>query len=191
MNRRDVLRNGFILTGLALPPVPTAQAVDYDTDPINRDCPVSAVTRGIWWPYSPEWALLAAINQYRADHGIRPMEMSRALAGSAHHHAYYMAHTNDVDHTLSGDEAWSQNIFDYGYPAKYALGENVAAGRMSAAGTLNLWKHSPPHNALLLDPTYGYAGVGRVYKADSVYRYHWCLDTGSGSFRTIHAYYQA
>ena len=148
----------------------------------NGDVAISHV--GAHWPSSIEWALLSSVNAYRKSYGRRPLLMSRSLAAAARHHAYYMARTDDVDHTL-GSVSWSQNILNYTYPSAY-LGETAAAGRQSANATVYDWAHSPAHNAILLDPKFIRMGAGRVYNGEGVYRFYWIATFGSVSSRTIY-----
>ena len=137
------------------------------------------------WPNAHEWAMLNDINAYRVAKGRRRLEMSRSLAAAARHHAYYMSRTDDVDHSLGG-VSWAQNIYNYGYPTGGAMGENVAAGRSSSGGILNLWIGSEGHNEVLLDPKYIRLGVGRVYYGAGRYDYYWVATFGSISHRTIY-----
>lgn len=151
----------------------------------NNDCAVSQVTDGTWWPSSSEWALMDYINTYRAQNGLGRVEMSRSLAGAAHHHAYYMAAHDVFGHDFGGT-TWSQNIYNYGYPCCYLLAEDIAAGRSSASGTLQQWKDSPAHNDVLMDSRYIRVGIGHVYIASSTYDHYWVADFGSKSHRTIY-----
>ena len=124
------------------------------------------------------------INAYRAQNGVGSLQMSRSLAAAARHHAYYMSRSDDIDHTL-GSVSWIQNIYNYGYPQNYHIGENVLGGRQSSGGALSLWTTSPAHNANMLDPDWIRIGVGRVYYAAGDYDFYWCTTFGSVSHRTI------
>jgi len=135
-------------------------------------------------PSGIEWDFVNKINAYRVENGVGKLQMSRSLAAAARHHAYYSSRTDDVDHTL-GSKSWVDNIYDYGYPQGYHMGENVLAGRQSSSGALSLWKTSAPHNKNMLDPAWTRIGVGRVYYAAGYYDFYWCTTFGSVSHRTI------
>lgn len=175
MNRRN-----FILGGAgALLLLPTTDILETSA---NADTDPALVSSH--WPSTAEWAMLEYINDYRASMGRARLEMSRSLAAAAHHHAWYMSQTDDVDHTL-GSVTWEQNIYNYGYPVS-GIGENVAAGRSSASGTLQQWKESTSHNANLLRTEWIRCGVGRVYNPSGNFLYYWCATFGSVSHRTIY-----
>jgi uncharacterized protein YkwD len=135
-------------------------------------------------PSAIEWDFVNKINAYRAQNGVGALQMSRSLAAAARHHAYYMSRSDDIDHTL-GSISWIQNIYNYGYPQGYHIGENVLAGRQSSGGALSLWTTSPAHNANMLDPDWIRIGVGRLYYAAGDYDFYWCTTFGSRSHRTI------
>lgn len=140
---------------------------------------------GLWWPDANECAFLKEINAYRKANGLASLSFSRSLGAAADNHSNYMAATDDVDHSLQGGQAWSQNIYSYGYPTGQGIGENVLAGRQSAAGALMLWKTSPGHNANMLNPKWKSIGVGRAVNKDGRYDYYWTTTFGTAGHRTI------
>lgn len=143
-----------------------------------------ADAEALWAPDANECAFLNEINAYRKANGVSPLTFSRSLGMAAAHHSNYMAKTDDIDHTL-GSVTWSQNILNYGYPEGQAMGENVLAGRKSAAGALSLWKSSPGHNQNMLSKTWKSIGVGRSVNLDGKYGYYWTTTFGGASHRTI------
>ena len=139
-----------------------------------------------WTPNAHECSFLSKINEYRKANGLGALRLSRSLGAAADNHSAYMAKSDDIDHTLSGASlSWSQNIRNYGYPTEYAIGENVLAGRQSAAGALSLWKSSPGHNANMLNKSWKAIGIGRVYYADGRYDFYWTTTFGSGTHLTV------
>ena len=175
MNRRQFLVGvGATAGALIVPAVSATAGSNDDISPAN----VSS-----YCPNAYEWALLREVNEWRTYNGVPKLRMSRDLSAAAHHHAYYMSITDDVDHTLDG-YTWSENIYGFRYPDAF-LGEDVAAGRQSAAGIVQLWIRSPEHNAVMLDPKYIRMGGGRVYNPNGYYKYYWVADFGSVSHRTI------
>ena len=140
----------------------------------------------LWRPNAKECLFLTKINNYRAQHGVRPLVLSRSLSMAADHHSAYMAKTDDVDHYLDGEGiSWSENILNYGYPAGYGMGENVLAGRSSAGGALNLWIDSPPHRDNMLNPAWKSIGIGREVNLNGKYDYYWTTTFGTVRHRTF------
>lgn len=148
----------------------------------NDDIPPALVSSHC--PNVNEWDFVGVINDYRAQNGVGSLQMSRSLAAAARHHAYYASRTDDVDHTL-GSKSWVDNIYDYGYPYGYHMGENILGGRQSSSGALNLWISSEGHRLNMIDPDWIRIGVGRVYYAAGDYDFYWCTTFGSVSHRTI------
>jgi uncharacterized protein YkwD len=71
---------------------------------------------------------------------------------------------------------------DCGYAISYSYrGEAITVSDSSATAgqALASWQASPPHNALLLDPTYVAAGISRVVDPLSDWGYYWTLDVAS------------
>ena len=130
-----------------------------------------------------EVKFLALINDYRADHGVGPLVLSRSLTWAANNHAEYMAATDDVDHTL-GDVSWDQNIREYGYPGMW-IGENVLAGRKSAGGAMSLFASSPTHNVNMLRSEWKSIGISRLVRLEGRYGYYWATEFGSVRHRTV------
>jgi uncharacterized protein YkwD len=139
-----------------------------------------------WCAKHPNEAkFLLLINDYRADHGVAPLVLSRSLYWAAEHHAQYMAATDDVDHTL-GSVSWQQNIRAFGYPGQW-IGENVLAGgrRSSASAALSMFVSSPSHNANMLNPLWKAIGIDREVNLDGRYDYYWATEFGSVRHRTF------
>ena len=138
----------------------------------------------LWQPGANECKFLRVINDYRADHELKPLLLSRSLSMAADSHSEYMARTDDIDHSI-GALSWSQNILNFGYPEGYGMGENVLAGRQSAGGALNLWISSPPHNANMLNPDWVAIGIGREVNLDGRYDFYWTTTFGTVRHRTF------
>lgn len=173
--RRTLILGGLGLASALLLPSSLVDASNGDVTPAQV---------GSYCPSGIEWDFLNKLNTYRAQHGRGRLLMSRSLAAAAQHHAYYMSRTDDIDHSLGG-VLWSQNIYNFGYPQGYAIGENVLAGRQSSSGALSLWASSPSHNANMLDARWTRVGVGRVYYSPNYYDFYWVTTFGSVSHRTI------
>jgi len=125
-----------------------------------------------------ERAFLKLINDYRAQNGVAPLALSQAMGAAAEHHSADMATNNYFSHTLSGGLIWSQNMTNHGYTYNTYRGENIAAGNELASNTFLQWKNSPTHNANMLDSHFAAIGVGRVYDADSTWKWYWTTNFG-------------
>ena len=128
---------------------------------------------------SQEAQMIGLINAYRAEHGLPSLASSQTLGAAAEHHSASMARYDYVSHTLIPEGiTWSRNLKNHGYTYTTYRGENIAAGRSSARDTLQQWKRSPTHNAVLLSTHYKALGVGRAYDESSRYGWYWTLDVG-------------
>jgi len=125
-----------------------------------------------------EAAFCRSINAYRAQHGLRALRVSTALANAANWDTNDMAQKNYFSHTdsLGRDPFRRMTAFHYGYST--SRGENIAAGNATAAATLAQWKASPAHNSNMLNSAYRVIGISRSYSATSTYKWYWNTDFG-------------
>lgn len=148
--------------------------------------PMSAAEPSFYLPDSEECAVVALINQFRADNGKQPLVLLSSLGAAAEHKAEDMASRNYFSHTepptKSGGEptSFSQNITNFGYTAS-GRGENLAAGYGSAQATFNQWEQSAPHRRNMLgeDIDFQAMGIGRAFNPDSDYGWYWTTTFGS------------
>lgn len=110
-------------------------------------------------------ALLTAVNEARAAHGLAPVTVSTALARAAASHTRDMLDRQYFDHASGpGGESFSRRVLHFFRPGSGGrLGELLAWGtgtRGGAEATVRGWLASPPHRALLLSPTFTLIGVG-------------------------------
>ena len=97
-------------------------------------------------PLSPvESAMVAAVNQERALHGMHPLRVDRRLMDSARQHALWMA-------------AMKVNMHSR-HPANVA--ENIGWGYSDVASVMDAWMASPPHRANVLERLAFVVGVGQ------------------------------
>src|SRR5713226_8435402 len=87
---------------------------------------------------SEEWAFLTLINNYRAQHGAGPLQVSVTLENSSLWMSNDMATHSGVSHTdsLGRDPRTRMDAFGYPY---YPWGENIAGGYADAASVFNAW----------------------------------------------------
>lgn len=113
-----------------------------------------------------EQRMVGAINAYRAELGLAPLELSPTLMQTSKWKAGALA-TNGPqpvrlqDHD-DADRTWDQRFLDCGYPASAEFAENLGNSDGSLELMLETWKHSPPHDANLRNPTWTHIGIGRA-----------------------------
>jgi uncharacterized protein YkwD len=104
-----------------------------------------------------ERSLLAAVNDVRAAHNLRPLQVDAALVRAARAHSATMLRLDFFQHGSFADR-----IVRHGGRGP-ALGENLAWGvgrRSSARSIVNAWMRSPGHRANLLRPGWNRIGIG-------------------------------
>jgi uncharacterized protein YkwD len=111
-------------------------------------------------------AILCLVNRHRAYHRLAPLRLNAALSSSAQGHSAQMVADRYFSHTGAGNSTLASRIGATSYlrgARAWALGETLAwAGGAQATpvGLVSILIHSPPHRAILLDPTYLDIGVG-------------------------------
>lgn len=143
--------------------------------------PITPTTSGGYCADAEENAFLGLINQYRAANGLGALVHTQTLGAAAEHHSVDMATNNYFSHPLLDGTSVAQNIANHGYPDRSTWGENIAAGNESAAATFEQWRTSPPHNANMLNPSFGAIGIGRAYGASSSFGTYWTTVFGATS----------
>lgn len=126
---------------------------------------------------SEQSAFLTLINNYRAQNGAGPLQISVALQNASQWMSGDMAAKGYFSHTDSLGRDPFRRMADFGY--SYApAGENIAAGNASAQSTFNQWQASSGHQANMLNAGYKVIGIGRVYNSASPYRWYWTTNFG-------------
>lgn len=126
---------------------------------------------------SEQWAFLAAINDFRAQNGVGPLQVSATLQNASQWMSedlaskFYFSHTD----SLGRDPGARMAAFGYMY---FPWGENIAAGNSTAQNTFNQWANSPGHRANMLNGSFRAIGIGRAYNPSSPYRWYWTTDFG-------------
>jgi uncharacterized protein YkwD len=119
---------------------------------------------------SPELDVIAKINRFRADHGLRTLEVSPSLMQSAGDYSDYMMRRQYFGHR-SRIQA-SSRFMRLGEILQIHVGRNPDPG-----WAMRDWIHSPPHLHVMLDPLFTYVGsgytVGRFQgRVDTVWTVH-------------------
>lgn len=146
-------------------------------------CDVSDETRPL---DSDERQMLDAINAYRAENGVTPLQFSPVLARSARWKTASLVArgpklTSFEEHN-DAFRSWEQRLLDCGYPADARFGENIGDAAGADMGTLlSAWKASPMHNENLLNPDFAFIGLshGTSGQYQGVTLNHWVLNFGS------------
>jgi len=123
------------------------------------------------------YALLDAVNQYRAANGLAPYQMNSVLMISAQSQSNYQASLGTWTHTGPGDtdETQRASAAGYGGGASIMCDENVAFGlKLSAQGCVEVWTGDAPHLNNLLSTRYVEAGTGAT--TDATGRVFYTLD---------------
>jgi uncharacterized protein YkwD len=108
-------------------------------------------------------ALLAELNNARAENGCPALTPAPLLAVAAQGHAEDMAVRNFLNHTNPDGIDFSQRITNAGYGWS-ASGENIAAGVSEPAQVLQLWLNSPAHREAMLNCGYTEAAIGYAFE---------------------------
>lgn len=125
---------------------------------------------------SEQWAFLTAINNFRAQNGVGPLQVSATLQTASQWMSDDLAAKSYFSHTDSLGRDAGTRLAAFGYP--YYWGENIAAGNSTALATLDQWINSAGHRANMLNPLFKVIGIGRAYNPASPYRWYWTTDFG-------------
>jgi uncharacterized protein YkwD len=112
--------------------------------------------------------LLAAVNKFRAAHGLVALRESAGLDRSARQHSLEMGRRGYFAHSSANGTVFWRRIRHY-YPARghsyWSVGENLLweSPSVGAAAALQLWITSPPHRRNLLAPQWRQLGVSAVH----------------------------
>jgi hypothetical protein len=114
-----------------------------------------------------EQYLLAAANQERALHGLRPVRIDPLLCAAALFHAREMAARGTISHQFAGEADLATRAGDAGVHFSLVT-ENVAEASNSAL-IHDLWMKSPGHRANLLDLQVDAVGIAVVAEHRQLY----------------------
>jgi uncharacterized protein YkwD len=142
---------------------------DASRDLLRRDYPL----RSEQVPVVAE-TVAEQVSRYRATRGLPPVAVDERLMAVAALHARRMAAADTLSHVLPGEVSFEQRLEDGDVRAAVAV-ENVAGGQPTLESVLESWRHSPRHNANLLQPEVTHFGFGVALAPESQYRLYWCL----------------
>ena len=135
---------------------------------------------------SEEWNFLTLINNYRAQNGLGPLQVSVMLENASQWMSNDMATNNYASHTdsLGRDPGTRLAAFGYTYTP---WGENIAGGFSDAQDTFNQWQGACDpdqtgactyaHRKTMLGP-FTAIGIAHSYSGTSTYGWYWVTDFG-------------
>jgi uncharacterized protein YkwD len=119
-----------------------------------------------------------AINRYRKEKGLKPLQLNAALTAAAKAHAKDLAKWDRISHFGSdGSNPWDR-VKRSGYNARLAA-ENVGTGQATFEEVLKGWKESPGHNKNLLLSDAEHMGIALVLEPKTEFKAFWTLVVGS------------
>lgn len=118
------------------------------------------------------------INQYRAEHGLKPVKLNTELTAAAKLHSKDLAKWDRISHYGSdGSNPWDR-VKRSGFKARLAA-ENVGTGQIDFGEVMKGWKDSPGHNKNLLLADADYMGIALVQEPKTEFKSFWTLVLGS------------
>lgn len=107
---------------------------------------------------SIEEAVFRLINEYRVENGLSELESNSAMALAARTHSEWMQNTETFSHTGEDGSSYDDRCLTAG---TVCYGEIIATSSNPGAEIfVDLWKNSPPHDALMLTADFTMVGVG-------------------------------
>ncbi len=121
---------------------------------------------------SVESELLRLTNIERQKVGLPALKLSSKLSKAAQSHAVDMSQNNYFNHTGKNGSSMSSRVNLVAYQYSF-LGENIAAGRATADGTIRQWMNSSGHRANILNRNFTEIGFGYASSPRSEYTHYW------------------
>jgi uncharacterized protein YkwD len=126
--------------------------------------------------------VLDLTNSERAKAGLQPLRLNEKLNQSAQGHSQDMAMADYFSHTGANGSNAGDRAASAGYYYS-SLGENIAAGYITAEEVVQGWMNSPGHRANIMNPFYQELGVGYYHLANDTgsvnYNYYWTQEFGT------------
>ena len=120
-----------------------------------------------------ESAVVRALNQVRAEAGLKPVKMSSSLRSAARGHSVSMLELGFFGHESADGTAFSERIRRH-YTNRGWRMWSVGEARLASPGAtadpaaiVEAWLESPPHRAIILSPSWRDAGIGALYAPDA------------------------
>jgi uncharacterized protein YkwD len=112
--------------------------------------------------------ILGSLNAIRAQHRLRPVVTSPALAAAARQHSLEMATAGYFAHeSHDGTPFWKrvQRFYGSAHSSYWSTGENLlwSAPDVDSAGAMQLWMASPEHRENILTARWRQIGISVVH----------------------------
>ena len=161
--------SGSSSTSSGLPILAALGLDESQTDVL--DTPATLDCTGVGEPASAtHLAMLETLNLYREQNGLSLLSYSQRLEAAADAHVQDLWARGFFDHVNPDGLGPSERALEVGFCHQY-VGENIAAGQISAEGAMIAWQNSPPHNDNLLEPDFAYVGMGHFVAPTG--RHYW------------------
>ncbi|RUR57273.1 CAP domain-containing protein [Vreelandella populi] len=108
---------------------------------------------------------------------VAPLTWSCKLHDAAKEHSEDMAENEYFSHTSPEGEGIEQRVEEQGYVWR-AVGENIAAGHMSATAAVDGWLESPGHCSNIMNGAFTQMGMAKADNPDSRYTTYWTQALG-------------
>lgn len=115
--------------------------------------------------------LLDLHNKTRAAYDLPELTISAELGRAAERHVLWMADTRTLSHTGYGGSTVGSRASHEGYYWR-GVGENIAAGQVTAEEVMKAWMNSPGHRSNILG---NYKHIGLAFAKDRSGRMFWCV----------------
>jgi hypothetical protein len=129
--------------------------------------PVEGGKYGEISPTSYELDLLDKINENRSANGAGPLKLNATLVWVARAHSQDMIDYDFFDHVSSEDgqfngATFQERVLNYAEYENSYVGECIAyeSGGIDPESVMSMWKASPPHWDIIIDPNFKELGVG-------------------------------
>lgn len=121
------------------------------------------------------------VNEYRSEKNLQPLTLNLELSLAAEKHSEDMAINDFFSHEGSNGSKLSDRTITAGYESSY-VGENIAAGYITAEEVVKAWIDSPEHHKNIVNPNYQEIGLGYYYlendTGESNYKRYWTQNFG-------------
>ncbi len=156
-----------------------------DLDCVSIDCAFGGEWPESWSTYEEE--MLAEVNLRRAagatcENDVFPpapaFEMNDYLRLSARLHSLDMSNQNYFEHEGLDGRSPDERIHDAGFMGSYPTGENISAGYVTAAASVEGLMNSPGHCRNIMNPEFSVIGLGFSYNRTSDFGEYWTQNFG-------------
>jgi uncharacterized protein YkwD len=129
--------------------------------------------------------ILGVVNQARASGyrcggrsfpAVPPLVMSPILTTAALTHSQTMAAYDEFDHRGHDGSSPATRVERAGYGGYLVVGENIAAGAMTATEVAQGWLASPAHCENIMDPRFSEIGIAFAVNPSSSELVYWTQD---------------